>query len=59
MRLTEQEIVKRLWESAQQYKPFIFKGFEEKFLLAEGVRVDAIVEISTENGRLSFLSPIK
>ena len=50
MRLTEKEIVKRLWESAEEYKPFIFMGFEEKFLLAKGIKADAIVEISTENG---------
>jgi len=50
MRLTEEEIVKRLWESAEQYKPFIFMGFDEKFLLAKGLRADAIVKVSTENG---------
>ena len=50
MRLTEKEIVKRLWESAEEYKRFIFMGFEEKFLLAKGIKADAIVEISTENG---------
>ncbi len=50
MRLTEKEVVKRLWESAEQWKPLIFKGFEEEFLLTNGVRSDAIVEISTENG---------
>jgi len=50
MRLTEKEIVKRLWESAEQYKPLFFMGFEEEFLLAKRVRADAIVEISMENG---------
>jgi len=53
MRLTEKEIVKRLLESAEEYRPFIFMGFEEKFLLPKGIKTDAIVQISTENG-LSF-----
>ena len=50
MRLTEKEIVKRLWESAEQYKPLIFKGFEEESLLTKGVRSDAVVNIPLENG---------
>ncbi|MCK5172856.1 MAG: hypothetical protein KAR47_05660, partial [Planctomycetes bacterium] len=50
MRLTENEIAKRLWESAEQYKPLIFRGFEEEFLLAERARADAVVEISVESG---------
>ena len=50
MRLTEKEIIKRLWESAEQYKPFIFIGFEERSLLTKGVSADAIVKISMENG---------
>lgn len=53
MRLTEKEMIKRLWESSKQYKPLIFKGFETEVALAERVRADAIVEISTEDG-LSF-----
>lgn len=50
MRLTEKEIIKRLWESAEQYKPLIFVGFEEEFPLAKGARADAIVQVSMENG---------
>jgi len=50
MRLTEKEVIKRLWESAEQYKPLIFKAFNERFLLADGIQVDAVVEISLESG---------
>lgn len=50
MRLTEKEVLKRLRESAEQYRPFIFMGFEEEILLSDGVRADAIVEVSLEDG---------
>jgi len=53
MRLSEEEIRKRLLESAEQYKPLVFMGLEEESLPAKGVRTDAIVKVSTENG-LSF-----
>jgi hypothetical protein len=53
MRITEKDIIKRLQESAEQYKPLIFMRFEEEFLSVREIRPDAIIEISMENG-LSF-----
>ena len=50
MRFTEKDIIKRLRESAEQYKPLIFKRFEEEFSIANRARADAIAEVSIENG---------
>jgi hypothetical protein len=58
MRLTEKEMVKQLWESAEKYKPLIFKRFEEKFSIADRARADVIAEVSIENGP-SFRALIK
>jgi hypothetical protein len=58
MRFTEKDMIKQLQESAEQYKPLIFKKFEEEFLFTNRARADAIVEISTENG-LSFRLSLK
>lgn len=50
MRLTEKELIKRLWETAEQYKPLVFKGFNKEFLLSKGIRADAVVDFAIENG---------
>jgi len=50
MRVTEKEVIKQLWESVDQYKPLTFIKFEEEFLFTKGVRPDAVVEVSIENG---------
>jgi len=58
MRITEKEVIKRLWESADRYKPLSFVKFDEEFLFITGVRPDAVVEVSIENG-LSFKALIE
>lgn len=58
MRLTEKEMIKRLRESAEQYKPLIFKRFEEEFFVSNRVWADAVVEFSIENG-LSFMALVE
>ena len=50
MRLTEEEIIKRFRESAEQYKPLVFKGIEEESAFIEALRADAVIEVSIENG---------
>ena len=50
MRLTEEEIINLLRETAEQYKPLVFKGIEEESAFIEALRADAVIEVSIENG---------
>lgn len=50
MRLTEKQILKQLLDSADQYKPLKFEGFDKDFLLSERARADGVARISVENG---------
>lgn len=58
MRLTEKDIIKQLQESAEQYKPLIFKRFEEEFYVSNKVWADAVVKFSIENGP-SFMALVE
>lgn len=58
MRVTEKEVIEQLWESSDQYRPLTFIKFEEESLFSKGVKPDAIVEISIDNG-LSFKALIE
>ena len=42
MRLTEKQILKQLLDSADQYKPLKFEGFDKDFLLSERARADGV-----------------
>lgn len=50
MRLTEKDIVKQLFESAEQYKPLVFLGLGEEPDLAKGIKGDAVMKITLQNG---------
>jgi hypothetical protein len=50
MRVTEKEVIEQLWESADQYRPLNFIKFEEESLFNKGVKPDAIIEVSIDNG---------
>jgi len=58
MRLTEEQVIKQLWESADQYKPLTFAGFEETLLFSERTKADAVVRISVEDG-LAFTALVE
>jgi len=49
MRLTEKEITKLLWESEGQYKPLVFQRLEEDLLSIDGIKPDAIIEVSVDD----------
>src|SRR4030042_1609840 len=58
MRLTEKEILDRLWNSISQYKPLVINKRKEESPTIQEFRPDAIVEISVSD-KLSFKALIE
>ncbi len=50
MRLTEKDIIARLRESAGQYKPLVFKKFEEEFSANNKMQIDVVAEAFIADG---------